>query len=481
MKLKLNWSDLFVFVIVCLTFINIPLFSMAYDIACGPDDSEEDARSYIETLDDELLKNMEIKDWVDRPMLSEDLLYLTNKFIQNTCILYKSFPWLYDRSVDAKIKSILEWNYRGEMELRTSTLPCIAKLIVQPDAHVEIIGDVHGDMDTIEGIFDSLKHKNLINELMYMPDNVRIIFLGDLTDRGDFNLQTLASALILSAKNPGKVFLLKGNHEFCISKQSSEVLNEIKKIEKDGRGRNRLISNTIKVYELMPVGMILGYEGQKQMPLFFLAHGGPDIRYDYSDLLNMRGIGLCFWMPTSDDLLKTPKIQDLFRQISSRIAQSAEAVQALELHIRELPAHGFLWNDIIDFPCTFPVFKSKRGGSCIALSTVFIQHFLELFTNENVKFVGLIRGHQHRLAKKIGTVPDSKTMSPSCSYFTSNPKRWLLLPGNTPVLLNNTFLIMTVISGQIQDESKIIQYSPTFLDLSWTGSNSWRLEAIEHD
>ena len=47
-------------------------------------------------------------------------------------------------------------------------------------------------------------------------------FLGDYTDRGDFNLQVLSSVLLLSAKNPGKVFLLRGNHESDIDQKKEK-------------------------------------------------------------------------------------------------------------------------------------------------------------------------------------------------------------------------------------------------------------------
>jgi len=489
MKFKLNWIIVSIFVAAYLLSISNPLFSMEHnespdmelDMSSGPEPSGVADYSDIDTLDDQLLQSMEIEDWVNRPMLSKDFFYLANKFVQNASNTYMHSPWLYNKPINTQIKKILEWNFGEETELKTSEFPCIAKLIVPQNTRVEIIGDIHGEMDTMEAIFHSLKNKNLINEFMYMPDNARIIFLGDYTDRGNFNLQVLASALILSAKNPDKVFLLKGNHEFDISRQNSEIINEIGKITTNEKARNILISNAIKVYELMSVGMFLGFEGPKQTPFHFIAHGGPDIRYDYNDFLNLQDKRLCFWMLTGDDILKTTKTRELFEKIYLGIKQSKEACSALELHTHELLAYGFLWNDIIDFACVFPVFKSHRGEQCIALNARFIQHFLESFTNENVKIVGLIRGHQHHLAKKIGSIPDGKILSPSCCYFTGNPAQWHILKSGTPKFLNNTFSIVTVISGQIQEEAKIIQYLPTFLELRFLENGTHRIEAIEYN
>ena len=86
----------------------------------------------------------------------------------------------------------------------------------------------------------------------------------------------------------------------------------------------------------------------------------------------------------------------MFQAIQSSLNQNEDACRAFELHNRETLNFGFLWNDIINFTCTLPVVNNQRGESCISLAVGFIQSFLESFTNENVKIVGLIRAHQHR-------------------------------------------------------------------------------------
>lgn len=510
MKFKLNWMLAAIFTIVYILSVSKQLFSMNYDIppatkrvkalvpAANPYDADderssdseaveellsdvEDYSSYIDALDDDSLKSMTIEDWISRPIVRKDFIFLTNNFIQKTFSIYKNSPWLYNRSIDEQLKNILEWSFNSTIELKVSKLPCIAKLIFPQNTRIEIIGDIHGDMDTVEAILKSLKNKNLINELMYIPDNTRIVFLGDYTDRGDFNLQVLESALILYAKNPTKVFLLKGNHEFDISKKNCDVLTEIKELEpKNIHARNKLLSNIIKVYECMPIGVFIGFQGQKQTPYYFLAHGGPDIRFDYSDFLNLNETPICFWMLTMEDILKTTRTQELFANIYKQLEQHPETIQAFKSQIKELPAFGFLWNDIIDFSCTLPIIKSNRGESSIALDSIFIQHFLESFTTENAKIIGLIRGHQHCIAKKFSRISSMEILSPSCSFFTSNLKQWHVLLNGRPAILNNTFSIVTVISGQIQEGAKTILYTPTFLELRSLRNGMYAIEAIEH-
>lgn len=485
------------FTIACLFCISEQLFSMGESLYYADDeysDSSEDEYSRhpkrddysdLDGLDDQLLQSMTIEDWVRRPMLSKDFSYLAKKFIKNISRTYKNSTWLCDKCIDnpeyidQKIEKILNWNQKKKMGVQIPEFPCIAKLILPQETRVAFIGDIHGEMDTVEGILYSLKNENFIDEFMILKDDACIIFLGDYIDRGENNLQVISSALILSNKNPNKVFLLKGNHEHGIDKNDSDVIDEINQIEKNKNVRNALMRNVITVFEFMPAAMLLGFKNPTQTPFYFLAHGGPDIRYDYTDFLNLYDDALCFWLLTNDDLLKTNKTQKLFQKIHSQINQSIATCNALESHNNKSLIFGLLWNDIIDFPCTLPIYNSStRGNACIALNADFIMNFLESFTSKNTKIVGLIRAHQHYLAKRVGKLPSNKMLSPSCTYITSNPPDWHLLHHGTPEASGDSFSIATVISGQIQTDEEIISYLPTFLEMKPSGSIR-TIEAIE--
>jgi len=72
-----------------------------------------------------------------------------------------------------------------------------------PDNVVFVIGDVHGNLETLIRIFKK------INE----TDSSLIIFLGDIVDRGSKQLECLIFVLTLKILNPHKFYLLRGNHE----------------------------------------------------------------------------------------------------------------------------------------------------------------------------------------------------------------------------------------------------------------------------
>ncbi len=66
-----------------------------------------------------------------------------------------------------------------------------------------IIGDVHGCFHTFRSLV----------ETHWQPETMRLIQLGDLTDRGRFVPETIAFARDLDEKHPNTTVFLKGNHE----------------------------------------------------------------------------------------------------------------------------------------------------------------------------------------------------------------------------------------------------------------------------
>lgn len=473
---------------------------------------EKNTNYAIVALDDTSLENLTITDLINRPMNSDDFIYLAKRYLAYMQSLYTdstSNKWLYDQCPKDQIDRLLTQDINDQitrvlaqvidektkiedLEDIGPCIPCVAKLVVPQYSHIEIIGDIHGRDTTIEDIFLSLQKQNFIDEKFEVFNNSRIIFLGDYTDRGGFSMEVLRDILILAIKNPGQVFLLRGNHESIFSNKIYGTLNEIEKFEPDKETQDRLIQNLVKIYEFMPVGMLLGFAGPQQTPFYFLAHGGPDIRYDYTNLLNLnteeltKNGGLCFWHLTKEDLFKTQKSEDIFIDIYKQIANEQEVVDTLKLHERTNLTWGFLWNDIdiAIYEKFLPLYKTNRRPGCISLESQFVQYFLESFTNENAKFVGLIRGHDHILAKQlVGLLNDKndkiEQYSPSCCCISTQTNKAYIAHSGKPFTLNNTFSITTVISGPIIMKDKFVNYRPTFLDLRFMGDNTWRFKAVE--
>jgi len=83
---------------------------------------------------------------------------------------------------------------------------------VQPvESPVTIVGDLHGQF------FDLL---HMFEKVSGSPPSTSYVFLGDFVDRGHYSVETLTLLLVLKAKYPGHITLLRGNHE---SRQITQV------------------------------------------------------------------------------------------------------------------------------------------------------------------------------------------------------------------------------------------------------------------
>lgn len=86
----------------------------------------------------------------------------------------------------------------------TSYSPLFGKL---PEGPLDVIGDTHGEIHALETLLNILGyHKDGSH-----PDNRRLVFLGDLCDRGADSPAVIA--LVKSLCETGRAFCILGNHE----------------------------------------------------------------------------------------------------------------------------------------------------------------------------------------------------------------------------------------------------------------------------
>ncbi|TXT58778.1 MAG: Serine/threonine-protein phosphatase 1 [Promethearchaeota archaeon] len=79
----------------------------------------------------------------------------------------------------------------------------LLELNTENDENSIVIGDIHGNLESLLKIYEIIKKQ----------DPTYIIFLGDIVDRGEFQLECLIFVLALKILYPNKYYLLKGNHE----------------------------------------------------------------------------------------------------------------------------------------------------------------------------------------------------------------------------------------------------------------------------
>jgi protein phosphatase len=75
----------------------------------------------------------------------------------------------------------------------------------------DIIGDVHGCRSELEALLDQLGYRRDEKNVYFHPEGRRIIFLGDLVDRGPDSIGVLQ--LAMNMIEAGRAFWLPGNHD----------------------------------------------------------------------------------------------------------------------------------------------------------------------------------------------------------------------------------------------------------------------------
>lgn len=180
-----------------------------------------------------------------------------------------------------------------------------------------IFGDIHGQYE------DLLKHMENIKKLPTMPN---IVFLGDLVDRGPNSVKTVLYILLLEENYPGKVHIIKGNHE-------NKIINSMYGF----RTECTLYYNTDifdminNIFELLPHACLIGNK-------IFCVHGGVSkdmtLKETYSDfeqsvllwsdpellesgssceIQNSRGAGVVYTKNSVITFLNNNKLEKIFR------------------------------------------------------------------------------------------------------------------------------------------------------------------------
>ncbi|KAI0473704.1 Metallo-dependent phosphatase-like protein [Xylariaceae sp. FL0804] len=234
-----------------------------------------------------------------------------------------------DMDLDDFIKRLLDAAYAGKVTksvcLKNAEIVAICQrarecFLSQPallelDAPVKIVGDVHGQYTDLIRMF----------EMCGFPPTSNYLFLGDYVDRGKQSLETILLLLCYKLKFPENFFLLRGNHECANVTRVYGFYDECKR-----RCNVKIWKTFIDCFNTLPIASIVAGK-------IFCVHGGlspalshmDDIRNiarptdvpDYgllNDLLwsdpadmdadweaNERGVSYCFNKKVITDFLAT--------------------------------------------------------------------------------------------------------------------------------------------------------------------------------
>ena len=130
--------------------------------------------------------------------------------------------------------------------------------IIEVEAPVAVIGDLHGQYYDLRNLLDLVKQQT-------DPDG-KVLFLGDYVDRGKWSCETFFYLLRLKLARPEHVHLLRGNHESDSTAAAYGFRNEVDR--KYGRD---VYHRCLEVFKALPLACILKVKEGKP---FIAVHGG---------------------------------------------------------------------------------------------------------------------------------------------------------------------------------------------------------------
>jgi protein phosphatase len=98
----------------------------------------------------------------------------------------------------------------GSENGKVGDLEVVGRLVrMNPSGEALVVGDLHGDLESLVHI---LQESDVVQR-MSRSDFVKLVFLGDYGDRGNFSPEVIWTVLKLKLQFPSQVVLMRGNHE----------------------------------------------------------------------------------------------------------------------------------------------------------------------------------------------------------------------------------------------------------------------------
>lgn len=162
-------------------------------------------------------------------------------------------------------------------------IPFVEKIMLPQDSSVAVWGDLHGSVGMLSKSLQLLQQEGYFDATFTIAkSNFYLIFIGDFVDHQPHGLETLFIATKLYNQNPGKVFLLRGNHEDAAFNTvfRKELAQKFKNI--DPARRNTLYA----LYEYLPLALFAGIKQNNDLTNYVqFCHAGFELGYSARDLL----------------------------------------------------------------------------------------------------------------------------------------------------------------------------------------------------
>lgn len=194
-----------------------------------------------------------------------------------------------------------------------------------PDgARILFIGDLHGSIHSLLRTLLHFAQQEYLNNDLTLKDNMYLVVLGDMVDRGVYGIDVVSMLLQLKLANWEKVFLLRGNHEDKSLTKKYGFKTELG-IKYDD-GANELYRAFLWMCSTLPLALFFNAVGDPG-PVVQCCHGGIEPFYSPNRFLDA--------VDKKYDVLMRNTGENVMGPISNDTSK----------HLNYAPGEGFQWSD----------------------------------------------------------------------------------------------------------------------------------------
>ena len=237
--------------------------------------------------------------------------------------------------------------------------PYVQRLTVAPGEHIIMWGDLHGSYHSLQKSLTTLRERGYLDaQLRVTEPSHRLIFLGDLVDRGPDSVAVLHEVMKLKINNPDNVIIVRGNHEDGDINEKYGFGNELR--TKYGLTSEQL-ARVYRMYDLLPVALYVssGQSSDAQNTVL-CTHGAYEVGFNPKKLLQVEQV-VCFQM--IDTLKRYTHVMDMNAQFKQALInlfglpthehtshdRSTQELCSCKPHnLRSPYTLGFAWHDFVD-------------------------------------------------------------------------------------------------------------------------------------
>lgn len=161
--------------------------------------------------------------------------------------------------------------------------------VLPAGSRIAVIGDVHGDFQSITNDLQALMEQGIIDCAGRVRPGNYIVCLGDLADRGPHGVRVWEKMLDLKNLNPDSVWILRGNHEDAEMAPTYGFLDEL--IRRFRTKANDVLKAFAAFWKKLPQAVYLGMRNPTTGKVDYIqfCHGGIETRLNNYVVSALRG------------------------------------------------------------------------------------------------------------------------------------------------------------------------------------------------